>query len=135
MLLYEQLDAFVVRAQNFLKPVERFIKRHFPRPAYEVVGVGDDLFLRRERKIVLLRQSQLDRPRCGYARPDMTFDDITECRCKSQIPRDLHPCQGMFDPVGPGPAYIMEEASKPHQLTINWNREAFGNRQGGSGNG
>src|SRR5512142_3403984 len=80
MLLYEQLDAFMVRPKDCPEPVERFIKRHFSRPADEVVGVGDDFFFHRHRQVIFLRQSQPGRLRCGYAGPDMTFDDITERR-------------------------------------------------------
>ncbi len=119
MLLYEQLDTFVVRPQNILEPVERFVKRHLAYAADQIVGIGDDLFFRCQRQIIFPRKSEPNRFSCGNACADVSLNDKHELLWKTKLSRDLNPCNRMFNAVRPGPADVMKQTALPDQFPIN----------------
>jgi hypothetical protein len=51
----------------------------------------------------------------------MTFNDVHKRLAETEPPCDFDAGHGMFDPVGPRPAYIMEQAALPHQFPVNGN--------------
>lgn len=78
MLLYEQLDTFMLRPKNGLEPVERFRKRHLTYTAGQIIGIGDDLLFRCQRQIVFSRKSETHGlGRCN-ARPDVSLNNKRE---------------------------------------------------------
>ena len=91
VLLEEQFDTFVVRAEYFFEPVQCLIEWHLPHAADQIVGVGDDLFFRGEGKIILFRQSEALCLRGGNTCTDMTFDDVDELAGKTEMAPDLNP--------------------------------------------
>jgi hypothetical protein len=128
MLLYEELDAFMVRPQNLFEPVECFIKRHFPGSTDQIISVRNDLFFRRQRNIILFRKAQ---PLCFIRRDpcsDVPLNDIDECRGKPEGRCDLDARKRMLDAVSPRSSDIMEQPAKPYQVPIDLDRDPAGYR-------
>ncbi len=124
MLLYEQLDAFVIRPENTPEPVECFIKRHFPRPADQIICVRNDFFLHRNRQVVPFRQSEpFCLPRCNSC-TNMTFNYIDEGMGETQFPANFYASDGVMDVMRSRSADIMEQPTLPDQFAINLNLHA-----------
>ena len=118
MLLYEQLDTFMIGSKDFLEPVERFIKRNLPHTTDQIIGVRYDLFFRCERNIVLPWQPELRGLCFRDAGANMPFNNVYKLLREAQFLRDLDTCQGMFDSVRTGPANVMEQPALLHELRI-----------------
>jgi hypothetical protein len=118
MLLYEQLDTFMIGSKDFLEPVERFIKRNLPHATDQIISVRYDLLFRRERNIVLPWQPELHGLRFCDAGADVPFNNVDKLLREAQFLRDLDTCQGMFDSVRTGPANVMEQPALLHEFTI-----------------
>ena len=118
MLFYEQLDAFVIRPEDILESVKRFIKRHFPCSTDQIICVRDNLFFRRLGEIIFFWKPESFRFQCGYARPDVAFDNINKRFGEAEVPSDRDACQRMVNPVRPRSADVMKQAALSHQPAI-----------------
>ena len=99
MLPSEKLDAFVLRPQYALEPIERFRKRHFTRAADQIIRVRNDLLFPGQREKVFIRQPQPCSFRCRDSRPHMAFNDQQQLLGQTKRATDLHAGNGMPDAV------------------------------------
>jgi len=119
MLFYEKLDPFVVRTENSLEPLKRFMKQHLASTARQIVGIGNDLLFRGQGYIFLAGKSKPRGLGSGNARSNMAFNDQHDGVRKTEALRDLYACYGMFDTMRPGPADIMEQSPEADQFPVN----------------
>jgi len=91
VLLNEQFDTFMVRAEYFFEPVQCLMERQLPHAADQVVGVGNDLFFRGEGKVILFWKSEALCLRSCYTCTDMTFYDIDKLAGETELTPDLYP--------------------------------------------
>lgn len=128
MLPLKQIDAFMVRSEKSLEPLERFGKIHLPDTAQQIVGIGNDFLLRRAREIILFRQPQ---PLCLHSRnagADMAFYYIDKFWRKLKL--FCHPGTDdrVVDSVRSRPSDIMEKSAYLDEIDIYCDDAVFRDR-------